>query len=171
MVAVNTALGPAATQQVEVLASTLGGSTHTYYVFSKDVVNNYSRAQAVMIETITSQVQNLTTTIGAERVTLEWDPVGEANFNGVNIYRCEGTWDPSQAVLVNSTPVTTTTFVDGSENTLNRRPSVEVPYPVTGFTYYYVAETEDTVTDWDIGTQNESLDPLQVEVTVATKTD
>ena len=173
VVAVDISLGSGSVTKTEALTSAENGETWTYYLFAKDTPNgNLSRGQAVYIETLTSKVQNLQASVGAGSITLTWDAVTDPNFNGVNIYRSPGgSFDPAQATQLNSLLVTGTSFEDGSGNVVNRRTPGEIEYPQGGITYSYSVETQDTTSDWDTGTQNQSLDPSKAAAGTATKTD
>lgn len=172
VVVVDDSISNSLTQFVDVLDSPENGKSWTYYLFAKDTKGNISRGQSMYIETLVSRVQNLQATVGDTKVVLTWDALVDPNVDGVNVYRSPGAvFDPSTAERVNSSLLTGTSFEDGPENAIDRRPPGEVAYPVSGQQYSYSVEAEDTVTDWDTGTQNESLDPLKAEVTSASKTD
>lgn len=151
------------TQYIETLAAGDNGENWTYYLFAKDdeTIPNYSLADGVLVETITSIPQNLTSTVGDAKVILTWDaaPGGaDANQDGWNVYRNNGgSLVPGSLVKANSAVIVkgTTTFDDSADNITNRVSSGTLAYPANGSTYTYVVESEDTTTAWTTGTRNQ----------------
>jgi hypothetical protein len=116
-------------------------------------------AHLAFVELIPTVPQNLATEVSSNKVVISWDAVSDANANGYNIFRAPGsTFDPAQSLKVNSTLIAKGTgrvsFEDGAGNASNRRPAVDVPYPVDGQTYSYKIEAEDTTSYWTDGTAN-----------------
>lgn len=142
------------------------GETWTYYLFAADDATspNYSQAAGVMVETIPSIPTHLQSAVDNGQVELEWhalSPGSDYNTNGFNVYRCEGVvFDAAAAVRVNSTliPKAVTSFDDSAGNTSNRRPETEVPYPQNGLSYVYKIESQDTETEWELGTKNQDAE-------------
>lgn len=152
------------TQVTEPTPSSINGETWTYYLFALDDEGtpNPSVADAVMIEMLTTIPQNLGKTSGDNQVLVGWDEILDDNFDGVNIYRCEGeVFNAPFAQKLNSSLVTGDVFDDSINNLLNRRPPEEVPYPVNGQVYTYQIESEDLETTWSVGTQNTSADGVE----------
>ncbi|OGS32977.1 MAG: hypothetical protein A2218_10345 [Elusimicrobia bacterium RIFOXYA2_FULL_53_38] len=144
------------------------GKDFTYYLFGMDDQGNASslvsevmtqNPHLAFVELIPSVPQNLATEVASNKVSVSWDAVAEANVNGYNIFRAPGSsFDPAQAVKVNSTLIAKgsgrVSFEDSAANVSNRRPALDVPYPVDGQTYSYKVEAEDTTTFWTDGTTN-----------------
>jgi len=135
------------------------GKTFTYYLFSKDSQGGTSYAQTIVFESIPSVPQGIMAKIDDQAVILEWDLLpasSDDNTDGFNVYRCDGEiFVHSSALMVNSTliPYSNATFIDSSLNVTNRDSSVD--FPVNSQYYTYKVESEDTLTSWIVGTQNE----------------
>jgi hypothetical protein len=150
----------------EEMSSSTNGANWSYYLFSVDAsVNaNSSWAEAVLVETIPSIPQNPGATVGNNRVFLEWDAlIGGTNLNtdGFNVYRVDGSvFLDSACIKVNNIIISKLTpeFEDSANNHINRRPNSEVMHPQNGYIYSYKIESEDTITDWDVGTKNEDIE-------------
>lgn len=165
VVAVDLNIADTALSYTDTLGSGENGETRTYYLFAADQETsaNYSTAAYVMVETIPTIPQSPVVIVGDEKVEISWDAlsVADENTDGFNIYRCDGTeFIPADCIRVNSTLIAKSTpyFNDSAENTLNRRSSGDVPYPVNGQVYTYKIESEDTVTAWTIGTKNADVE-------------
>jgi hypothetical protein len=176
-VGVDTHINSASVGYSDALDASHNGDTRTYYLFSVDdaASPNYSYPAIVMVETIPSIPTNPFANTSSERVELYWDdlPSGsDDNTDGFNVYRCDGAvFDAATCVKVNSDLIdkTISYFDDSDNNTTDRRPPSEVPYPQNGLTYSYKIESEDTVTTWDTGTKNEDAE-TGTAVLVASKT-
>lgn len=175
VVPVDTSLSDTSVGYADSLNADQNGETRTYYLFSVDTAPNYSYPALVMVETLPSIPTNPSATTSSERVELLWDdlPSGsDDNTDGFNVYRCDGSiFDAETCLKVNSDliPKNTPYFDDSDHNATNRRPPEEVPYPQNGMTYSYKIESEDTVTDWDVGTKNADQE-TGTAVLVASKT-
>lgn len=141
------------------LTSAENGQTLQYYLFARDTAGNHSLATRVEVETIPSTPLGLDHSISTSEVILTWSALSgsEVNANGFNIYRAEGpTFSAINLLKLNSSllPVSTTSFNDSAAGVLagERVPTVELP--VDDFIYFYLVETEDTTTNWTVGTQN-----------------
>lgn len=169
VVTVSTTIASTATQYVEELTAAENGTTWTYYIFAVDdeTSPNISFATSVFVETIPTIPQNLSTQVGDAKVTVSWDSVltagtNDSNTDGYNIYRVDGaTFIDANAQKLNvnliavGTAGSQVSFLDGAGNS-NRVASTTVPFPVNGQSYSYKVESEDSVTAWTTGTQNES---------------
>lgn len=157
--AVDTNVGSGVTTLDETLTAADNGETHTYYCFAVDNDSNTSQADKVVVDTIPSIPQNPVRTLPSlhGEVNLDWDDVTDDNFDGFNIYRCDGlTFTEASAVKANSVLLTNSDFEDGPDNTTNRVSSASLAYPVDGNAYSYKIESEDTDTVWTTGTNNQS---------------
>lgn len=139
-----------------ILTTSQNGESFTYYIFAIDTDGNPSLASRLFIETIPSRPENLDDISTDFEIRFSWNAISESNIDGYNIYRCIGTWNPANAIKMNSILVTDAYFTDGPTNTTNRVSSVTAPYPEPEQLYSYRIEAQDTVTTWDIGTQNQS---------------
>ena len=147
------------TQATESLTAAENGKTFTYYLFALDdeTTPNPSVSDAILIEMFTSIPQGMERIPGDAQIILFWNVIADPNFNGVNIYRCDGdTFVASSAKKLNSIPVTVATFDDSVNNLLNRVVPEIVPFPQNGSLYTYRVESEDTITTWTTGTWNTS---------------
>ena len=177
---VSDAIGSGATSFQETLTAAENGETWYYYLYAKDdeASPNRSFAATVLeIETIPSIPQNLQKTVGDQAVDLSWDSLGpgssDANTDGYNVYRNSGgTLTPASLEQLNAIliPKAQLTFQDSQDgiNSGDRVSAGTVPLPSNGQTYTYVIESEDTATNWTVGTQNQ--DSGQAAVTTATRT-
>jgi len=168
---VSEAISSSAVSYEDQLGDGYNGETWTYYLFAQDdeASPNYSLSHAVMVETLPGRPQNLTKSVGDAKVIVGWDAVGDDNLNGYNIYRCDGwTFDPSEALQVNSALITTQSFDDSVANVTNRVSEGTVPFPVNGETYTYQTEGQDTTSAWTTGTRNQKSG--QSAITTAEKT-
>ena len=154
----------------DVLADTNNGVTYTYYIFAVDdeAVANVSESSSVMVEILTTIPQNPARITGDAKVVVSWDVVTDTNSNGYNIYRCTGSFVAANAAKVNSTLITSESFNDGEDNVTNRVSAGTLAFPINGSTYTYKVESVDSVSDWTVGTVNESSGVSAV--TTATKT-
>ena len=158
------------------MTSDTNGENWTYYLFSVDssMNSNTSWASSVLVETIPSIPQNPGVTVGNNRVFLEWDALRgftDLNTDGFNIYRVDGpVFLDASCIKVNSILISKLTpeFEDSANNMINRRPNSEVMHPQNGYIYSYKIESEDTITDWDVGTKNEDIE-TGLHVYTATK--
>ena len=177
VVPVDVSIDSSSVGYADALNADQNGDTRTYYMFSVDsaLTPNYSYPATVMVETIPSIPTNPSAVPSSDRVELLWDnlPSGtDDNTDGFNVYRCEGSvFDAATCVKLNDALIDTATpyFDDSVINTTNRRPPSEVPYPENGMTYSYKIESEDTLTEWTIGTKNEDAETGS-SVLVASKT-
>ena len=158
----------ATSKQDASLADADDGKDFTYYLFAVDTAGNASNlsndvmtanSHLVFVETVPTVPQALATQVSSNKVLVSWQAAADPNANGYNVFRCDGSsFDPNAAVKVNSSLVAkgsgTASFDDSADNSANRRPPGEVPYPVDGQTYSYKVETEDTTTFWTDGTSN-----------------
>jgi len=147
------------TAYADVLSSSQNGKTFTYYLFAKDNKGRASYARTIVFESIPSVPQGIYARIDDEAVVLDWDALpnqGDQNTDGFNVFRCDGdVFIPANAVQVNSDVINaaTPTFIDSIANVINRNDLV--PFPQNNVYYTYKVESEDTLTSWVIGTQNE----------------
>lgn len=175
VITVDDAITSVSVNYADLLDVNQNGETRTYYLFASDssITPNYSAASAVMVETIPSVPQNPGVVLSDSRVELSWNSLGvthDENTDGFNIYRSIGSvFDAAACLKVNSIliPLGTQYFDDSDFNTVNRRPAVEVPYPQNGSTYSYKIESEDTETEWDIGTKNEDSETGSAQLTAS----
>lgn len=166
---VNVAILSTATSfQDQSLVDTDNGKDFTYFLFALDSQGNASSVTSevmtqnlhlVYVELISSIVQSLATEVSSNKVVVAWDAVTDPNANGYNIFRSPGAvFNSGVALKVNSTLIPKGTgrisFDDSATNLVNRRPSIDVPYPQNGQTFSYKLETEDTTTFWSDGTSN-----------------
>ena len=166
---VSTAISSAATSaQDTTLIETDNGKDFTYYLFAVDNQGNASNLSSdvmtanshlVFVELIGTVPQNLLTEVSSNKVLVKWDAVPDANANGYNIYRSNGsTFNPATAVKLNSTLIPKGTgqvsFDDSAVNLTNRVAAGVAPFPADGQTFSYKLETEDTATSWSDGTSN-----------------
>lgn len=164
-IVVSGAISPLATAFTDTLDDDENGETWAYYLFALDNegVPNYSLADAVLVETITSIPQDVARAVGDQAVVLTWDAApgsSDENQDGWNVYRSEGAeLAPSGLRRLNASmiPKGTTMFRDsqGGIDSGERVSSGTVPLPLNGATYTYVLESEDTSTEWTVGTNNE----------------
>src|SRR3989344_2387038 len=166
LVVIDNALIPTSVQVIDTLVEDENGENWTYYIYAVDDESspNVSAADSVVVETIPTIPQNLIKQVSENQVKIFWDflPVtSDSNTDGFNVYRSDGpVFDTSTAVRVNTTviPSTTPFFDDSAGNGVNRRPISEVAIPVNGNEYTYRIESIDSVTSWDVGTENESAE-------------
>jgi hypothetical protein len=143
----------------DVLSTDQNGMTFTYYFFAKDRIGRHSYAQTISFESIPSVPQGITARIDDNVVLLEWDVLpsaSDANTDGFNVFRCDGeVFVPDQAIQLNSSLISSLTpaFEDSALNVVNR--NVTIDAPENGNYYCYKVESEDTLTSWVVGTQNE----------------
>lgn len=167
---VNDAIASTATSTQDVLTSGYNGEDWSYYVFAVDdeTSANESVADGVLIETLVTIPQDLSKTVGDAQAILNWTAVADDNFDGANIFRCDGSsFVAANAVQANSALVATTSFDDSVGNVTNRVASGSLAYPVNGSSYTYKIEAEDTTSAWTTGTANQSSGVS--EVTTASK--
>ncbi|RMD87202.1 MAG: hypothetical protein D6813_13925 [Calditrichaeota bacterium] len=146
------------------------GQNIYYYLFALDqsTHQNVSFGNEVLVETLPSVPQNLTSNSYDSRVIIYWDKVKNVNVNGYNVFRSDGdVFDKANAVQINSILIDkdTTSFDDSFANTTNRVESSVVPFPINGLKYTYKVESVDSTTLWDTGTANQTA--TQLENTVA----
>ena len=166
---ISTAISSAATSaQDTTLNDTDNGKDFTYYLFAADNQGNASSLSSdvmtannhlAFVELIGTVPQNLLTEVSSNKVLVKWDAVPDANANGYNIYRSNGsTFNPAAAVKLNSTLIPKGTgqvsFDDSAVNLTNRVAAGVAPFPADGQTFSYKLETEDTTTSWSDGTSN-----------------
>ncbi len=179
-VVVDSTIGAGATTFQETLTAAENGETWFYYLYSFDdeTASNISEVMLggpLPIEMLPSIPQNVSKQVGGNSVKLSWDSLGpggsDANADGFNIYRNSGpTLDPSSLRKLNAIviPAAQQNFSDNAAGVTSGDRVPGIPLPLNGQTFTYVIESEDTVTTWDTGTQNQRLGQGAVAIAVKT---
>jgi len=169
-VVVNAAVPGGDTSSSDTLTATENGENWYYYLYAQDdeTVPNRSESAVggpLLVETVPSIPRNLAASPGDESVVLGWDSIGpggtDTNVDGLNVYRNDGaSLDAPNLFKLNTALVApgTLSFKDNQAgiDDVSRVGSGSVPLPLNGQLYTYVLETEDSVTAWSTGTQNQS---------------
>lgn len=181
-VIVDNAIGSGLTTFQETLTAAENGETWYYYLYSFDDETPANISEIVspgplQIEMLPSIPQNLGKQVSEDSVVLSWNSIGpgssDGNTNGYNVYRNSGlALDQGNLLQLNAIliPVGQLVFEDNADGVTagDRVPNGTVALPQNGQTFTYVLESEDTVSTWDSGTQNQKSG--QGAVTIAQKT-